>query len=178
MLIVVEIYIQKCKCNRNTEWWKMHKQYQWYPSHMVQTSYNLNGTRMFYCVRTQNACVCMSPHVATRASFYSNIIITNLWPLYINYMLPHSFCQPSEHSKWCIGFSDNSLTCVPRIKCLIIGKIQCGPKEIVLLSTKECLDHYLILTSVNKTNCKDILDCFINIYADTELADWWMLLST
>ena len=29
-----------------------------------------------------------------------------------------------------------------------------------------------MLTSVNKSNGKDMLDCFINIYVHTELMDW------
>ena len=49
--------------------------------HTVQTSYNLNGTCVCFRVKMQNACACVSPHVATRVSFCSNIIITNLQPL-------------------------------------------------------------------------------------------------
>ena len=37
---------------------------------------------------------------------------------------------------------------------------------------KECPDLFLKLTRANKTNGKDILDCVINIYVHTELADW------
>ena len=61
----------------------------------VQTSYNLNGTCVCFRVKTQNACACVSPHVATRVSFCSNIIITNLRPLSIIYMLPYPFCRQS-----------------------------------------------------------------------------------
>ena len=34
----------------------------------------------------------------------------------------------------------------------IIGKIRSGPREMVLKHTKECLDHFLILTRVSKPN--------------------------
>ena len=42
---------------------------------------------------------------------------------------------------------------------------------IVLWHTKECLDYFLMLTRVSKTNGKNMFDCFVNIYADIELAD-------
>ena len=51
----------------------------------VQTSYNLNGTCMCFRVKTQNVCACVSPHIATRVFFCSNIIITKLRPLPIIY---------------------------------------------------------------------------------------------
>ena len=47
----------------------------------VKTSYNLNGTCVCFHEVTQNAYACVSPHVASRVSFCSNIIITNLRPL-------------------------------------------------------------------------------------------------
>ena len=84
----------------------------------IQTGYNLNGTRMCYRVKTQNVCACVSPHIATRVSFCSNIIITNLRPLSIIYMLPYLFFRPSEHSKLSREYSDYNLSHVPRIKCL------------------------------------------------------------
>ena len=54
---------------------------------------------MCYCLKMQTMCACVSPQVATQVSLCSNIIITNLQPLSINYMLPCSFCQPSQHAK-------------------------------------------------------------------------------
>ena len=33
-------------------------------------------------------------------------------------------------------------------------------------------ESFLNTTRASKTNGKDMFDCFINIYADTELADW------
>ena len=58
----------------------------------------------------------------------------------------------------------------------IIRKIQSGPRKMVLKHTKECLDHFLILTRVSKPNRLDMSNCFIiifiNIFAHTELVDW------
>ena len=45
-------------------------------------------------------------------------------------------------------------------------------REIVLLHVKEHPEHLLMQTSVNKSNGKDMLDCFINICVHTELVDW------
>ena len=41
------------------------------------------------------------PHVATHVSFRNDIIITNLWPLFINFILPYPFCQSSMHAERC-----------------------------------------------------------------------------
>ena len=82
----------------------------------------LNRTCMCYQVKLSTKhVICMSP-----VSFRSNMILTNLWPLSINYMLPYSFYWPSEHAKRCREFSDNNLSCVPRIKCLNYQKMQPG----------------------------------------------------
>ena len=43
---------------------------------------------------------------------------------------------------------------------------------IVLLLTKEDPEHFLMLTCISKSNGKDMLNCFINIYVHTELVDW------
>ena len=53
---------------------------------------------MRYCVKMQNACGCVLPHAATRVSFFSNIIITNLRPLSINYILPYPFFRRSKQT--------------------------------------------------------------------------------
>ena len=39
-------------------------------AYTVQTSYNLNGTCVCFCVKMQNACACVSPHVATVHAFH------------------------------------------------------------------------------------------------------------
>ena len=45
-------------------------------------------------------------------------------------------------------------------------------RKIVLSRFKEHPGHFLIQTSVSKCNGKDMLDCFINIYVQTESVDW------
>ena len=45
-------------------------------------------------------------------------------------------------------------------------------REIVLLHFKEHPGHFLKQTSVSKSNGKDILYCFINIYVHTQLVEW------
>ena len=37
---------------------------------------------------------------------------------------------------------------------------------------KEHPGHFLMQTSINKSNGKDMLDCFINIYMHTKLVKW------
>ena len=45
-------------------------------------------------------------------------------------------------------------------------------REIILSHVKGHPEHFLMQTTVNKSNSKDMLDCFINIYVHTELVDW------
>ena len=45
-------------------------------------------------------------------------------------------------------------------------------RAIVLSLTKEDPEHFLMLTCISKSNGKDMLNCFINIYVRTELVDW------
>jgi len=49
----------------------------------------------------------------------------------------------------------------------MIGKIWSGPREIDIPGP-----FLIILTRVSKTNGKNMLDCFINIYVRTEFSDW------
>ena len=59
-------------------------------------------TRVLLCEHTRaHECVRSSvPHVSTHVYFCSNIIIINLHPLSINFMVPYPFCQSSVHAKW------------------------------------------------------------------------------
>ena len=71
---------------------------------MVQTRYNSNGTRVRYRVKMQNACICVSPHIATRVSFCSNIISTNLrtaiiHQLHASIQFIYPFYRPFEYAK-------------------------------------------------------------------------------
>ena len=43
---------------------------------------------------------------------------------------------------------------------------------MVLSRFKEHPGHFLMQTSVSKSNGKDILDCFINTYVHTKLVEW------
>ena len=43
---------------------------------------------------------------------------------------------------------------------------------MVLSRFKEHPGHFLMQTSISKSNGKDILDCFINAYVHTELVEW------
>ena len=45
-------------------------------------------------------------------------------------------------------------------------------REIVLLPFKKPPGHFSMQTNVSKSNGKDILDCFKNIYAYTTLVEW------
>ena len=74
-------------------------------------------------------------------------------------------------STTCIHTLSVAHLCIPNdaeniwiIICLM--RQESNAKEIVLWRTKECLDYFLILTRVSKTNGKDMYDCFINICAD------------
>ena len=74
--------------------------------------------------------VCHPAHVATFVSFCSYIIITNLQPLSINYVHFHTLS---------VGHL-SMLNDAGNIRIIIyfvrqesnVGKIQCGPREIVL----------------------------------------------
>jgi len=61
-----------------------------------------------------------------------------------------------------------------------IGKIRSWAREIVLSHIKEHPEHFLMQTSINKSNTcsKDMLDCFINIYVHTELGEWPYLVNS
>ena len=56
---------------------------------------------------------------------------------------------------------DNNLSRAPRVKFLNNRKDTVCTKRTVLKHTKECLDHFMILIRVRKTNGKEVLDCFI-----------------
>ena len=57
------------------------------------------------------------------------------------------------------------LPCAPRIKWLNNQKIRACTREIVLSCVKEHLEHFLVQSSISKSNGNDVLDSFINIYA-------------
>ena len=45
--------------------------------------------------------------------------------------------------------------------------------EIILMCVKEYPEHLLVQSSISKSNDNDkYVDCFINIYAHTDLVDW------
>ena len=66
-------------------------------------------------------------------------------------------------------YSDNNLPCALRIKCL---NNRSWTRETVLSCFKEHPGHFLMQTTISKSNGKDMLDCFINIYVHTELVEW------
>ena len=45
-------------------------------------------------------------------------------------------------------------------------------REVVLPCFKEHPGHFLMQISVSKSNVRDMLDCFINIYVYTKLVEW------
>ena len=66
-------------------------------------------------------------------------------------------------------YSENNLSRASRIKRL---NNRACMREIVLSCVKEHPEHCLVQRSVSKSNGKDMLDSFINIYVHTELVDW------
>ena len=45
-------------------------------------------------------------------------------------------------------------------------------REIVLSHVKEHPEHFLVQSSISKSNGKVMLDYFINIYVHTDTVDW------
>ena len=82
---------------------------------MVQTSYNLNGTRVSSHV---NECICMS-QTLLHASRILLLQTYSHYPSTLCFHTPsHSYLHMLNDAETCGEFSDNNLSCVPRIKWL------------------------------------------------------------
>ena len=71
--------------------------------------------------------------------------------------------------------SDNNLSHAPRIKRLNNQKNTALMERNSFMAYHGMPGLFLDIIRGSKTNGKDMFDCFINIYADTVLAEWYIM---